>query len=51
MIEALIAEAVFPIANTGQFGRLDGLAFLKMVQRKVAWLGRNAKRLIELAEG
>jgi Ser/Thr protein kinase RdoA (MazF antagonist) len=51
MIEALIAEAVFPIANTGQFGRLDGLAFLQMVQRKVSWLARSAKKLVELAEG
>jgi homoserine kinase type II len=51
MIEALIAEAVFPIANTGQFGRLDGMAFLQMVQRKVSWLTRCAQRLVELAEG
>src|SRR5947209_8016085 len=35
MVEALIAEAVFPIAATGNFGRMDGLPFLKMVQRKV----------------
>jgi homoserine kinase type II len=51
MIEALIAEAVFPIAATGQFGRMDGLAFLHMVTRKVKWLQANAKSLIELAEG
>jgi Ser/Thr protein kinase RdoA (MazF antagonist) len=51
MIEALIAEAVFPIAATGQFGRMDGLAFLGMVTRKVKWLQKNAKMLIELAEG
>src|SRR5206468_8943921 len=35
MIEALIAEAVFPIATTGSFGRMEGLRFLQMVQRKV----------------
>src|SRR4029450_4380159 len=35
MIEALIAEAVFPIAATGTFGRMEGLSFLHMVQRKV----------------
>jgi Ser/Thr protein kinase RdoA (MazF antagonist) len=51
MIEALIAEAVFPIAATGQFGRMDGIAFLQMVARKVKWLGKNAKMLVELAEG
>jgi Ser/Thr protein kinase RdoA (MazF antagonist) len=49
MIEALIAEAVFPIAATGQFGRLEGLAFLQMVQRKVYWMQRSADRLVELA--
>jgi Ser/Thr protein kinase RdoA (MazF antagonist) len=50
MIEALIAEAVFPIAATGTFVRIDGLAFLQMVQRKVYWLERNAPKLVELAE-
>ena len=51
MIEALIAEAVFPIAATGQFGRMDGIAFLQMVVRKVKWLQKNAGMLVELAEG
>ncbi|HEY7116404.1 MAG TPA: phosphotransferase [Tepidisphaeraceae bacterium] len=51
MAEALIAEAVFPIAATGNFGRLEGLKFLEMVQRKVYWLTHNAQKLIELAEG
>jgi Ser/Thr protein kinase RdoA (MazF antagonist) len=50
MIEALIAEAVFPIAATGTFVRIDGLAFLQMVQRKVYWLQRNAERLVAMAE-
>jgi homoserine kinase type II len=50
MIEALIAEAVFPIAATGSFVRIDGLAFLQMVQRKVYWMQRNADKLVELAE-
>jgi homoserine kinase type II len=49
MIEALIAEAVFPIAATGQFGKLDGFGFLQMVQRKVYWMQRSAERLVELA--
>jgi Ser/Thr protein kinase RdoA (MazF antagonist) len=51
MIEALIAEAVFPIAATGTFGRMDGAAFLEMVQRKVHWLQQSADKLVELAEG
>jgi Ser/Thr protein kinase RdoA (MazF antagonist) len=51
MIEALIAEAVFPIAATGQFGRMDGMAFLSMVMRKVQWLQKSTRMLIELAEG
>jgi Ser/Thr protein kinase RdoA (MazF antagonist) len=51
MIEALIAEAVFPIAATGSFGRLEGNSFLLMVQRKVHWLQQNAEHLVELAEG
>ena len=51
MIEALIAEAVFPIAATGTFGRMDGLPFLQMVQRKIYWMQRNADRLVQLASG
>jgi homoserine kinase type II len=51
MAEALIAEAVFPIAATGNFGRMEGMKFLQMVQRKIYWLTHNAQRLIELAEG
>lgn len=51
MIEALIAEAVFPIAATGHFGRIEGMAFLKMVQKKINWIQRNADRLVEVALG
>ena len=51
MIEALVAEAVFPIAATGTFGRMEGMAFLQMVQRKVQWMQKSAPTLIELAEG
>ena len=40
-----------PIAATGSFGRMDGLPFLQMVQRKVYWMTHQAPRLIELAEG
>ncbi|HUT01384.1 MAG TPA: phosphotransferase [Phycisphaerae bacterium] len=38
MCEAMIAEAVLPIAATGSFGRLDGYGFLEMVGRKVKWI-------------
>ena len=48
MLEALVAESVFPIAATGQFGKLEGSAFLNMVQRKVVWIQRNADRLVGL---
>jgi hypothetical protein len=51
MIEALIAEAVFPIAATGNFGKMQGMAFLTMVQRKVEWMQKSADRLVELAAG
>ncbi len=49
MIEALIAEAVMPIAATGSFGRIEGFRFLRMIGRKVAWLRANADRLVGLA--
>ncbi|HSZ59051.1 MAG TPA: phosphotransferase [Tepidisphaeraceae bacterium] len=51
MIEALIAEAVFPIAATGNFGRLQGLSFLQMVQRKVYWMQRSSEKMVEIAQG
>lgn len=51
MIEALIAEAVVPIAATGHFGRLEGAPFLQMVRRKVQWIQKSADQLVELAEG
>jgi Ser/Thr protein kinase RdoA (MazF antagonist) len=51
MIEALVAEAVFPIAATGHFGRLEGTSFLQMVRRKVQWMQKSADQLVELAEG
>jgi Ser/Thr protein kinase RdoA (MazF antagonist) len=51
MIEALIAEAVFPIAATGSFGKVDGMPFLQMVQRKILWIQKSYDRLVELADG
>ncbi|HZZ43902.1 MAG TPA: phosphotransferase [Tepidisphaeraceae bacterium] len=50
MIEALVAEAVFPIAMTGHFGRVEGAPFLRMVKRKVQWMQKSVDQLIELAE-
>jgi len=41
MCEAMIAEAVLPIAATGSFGRLDGYPFLQMIQKKVKWVFDN----------
>ena len=37
MIEALIAEAVLPIAAMGTFGHLRGIDFLAMILRKARW--------------
>jgi len=48
MIEALIAEAVMPIAATGSFGRIEGFRFLQMILRKVRWLQEHADRLVKL---
>ncbi|MEM8874103.1 MAG: phosphotransferase [Planctomycetota bacterium] len=48
MIEALIAEAVFPIAATGQFGRLEGGAFLNMVVSKIQWLQKSTDDLVAM---
>lgn len=45
MCEALIAECVAPIAETGAMGRWSGLRILRMVRRKLAWLEANAERL------
>ena len=38
MCEAMIAEAVLPIAATGSFGRFSGFSFLQMIDRKVKWV-------------
>lgn len=48
MIEALIAEAVAPIAATGSFGRLEGFRFMKMICRKVRWLKENGDNLLSV---
>lgn len=46
MVEALIAEAVVPIAATGSFGRIQGFGFLKMIRRKVQWLLENMEHIL-----
>jgi homoserine kinase type II len=50
MIEALIAESVIPIANTGKFATLEGGAFIRMLERKVRWLQENRDKLVALLE-
>lgn len=49
MIEALIAECVHPIAETGSVGRWGGYRVLQMVRRKVSWLEANAETLASAA--
>lgn len=49
MMEALVAEAVLPVATTGTFGKVEGISFLHMVKRKLQWLINNRDRLIEIA--
>lgn len=50
MIEALISEAIAPIAATGSFGRIEGFRFLKMICRKVRWLEANGDRLLTVLQ-
>jgi len=50
MIEALISEAILPIATTGYFGPSSGVDFLKMIGRKAEWLKQNRKKLTEAIE-
>jgi len=50
MIQALIAEAVMPIAATGSFGHLEGFRFMQMVCRKVRWLEQNGERVMSAME-
>ena len=47
MCEAMIAEAVGPIAVTGTFGRLEGFPFLQMIARKAHWILEHVKELAE----
>lgn len=49
MIEALIVEAVIPIANTGRFGKLKGRPVLEVVLRAAEALAASADKLVDLA--
>ena len=51
MIEALIAEAVLPIATTGTFGKMEGISFLNMIKRKLKWMETNREHLIKMMTG
>jgi len=48
MCEAMIAEAVLPIAITGSFGQFEGFPFLQMIQRKVRWILDHQKHLEDI---
>ncbi len=48
MCEAMIAEAILPIAATGVFGRYDGRAFIQMIRRKVDWIFSHVDELCEV---
>ncbi|MFP4355921.1 MAG: phosphotransferase [Phycisphaerae bacterium] len=50
MCEAMIAEAVLPIAATGSFGRFDGFDFLEMIDRKVQWILGHMDQLIAVLQ-
>jgi homoserine kinase type II len=50
MCEAMIAEAVLPIAATGSFGRFDGFGFLQMIERKVKWIFSHLDELHAVLE-
>ena len=45
MIEALVAEAVGPVAVEGRFGPFEGAAFLLAIARKAEWLARSRDRI------
>ncbi|MEM6258327.1 MAG: phosphotransferase [Planctomycetota bacterium] len=50
MIQALIAEAVIPVAKTGMFARLEGSVFLEMVRRKCVWLLEQSSQLVAMLD-
>ncbi len=48
MCEAIISEAVLPIASTGGFGRFNGCEFLQMIRKKVEWILKNYSALVNI---
>ena len=50
MCEAMIAEAVLPIAATGSFGRIEGFPFLHMIARKIGWILAHRAELVDALE-
>lgn len=51
MAEAIISEAVLPIAATGEFGRLDPLGVLALVERTASSIVAEHARLVSMVEG
>jgi len=51
MCEAMIAEAVLPIAATGSFGRMDGFGFLQMIDAKTKWILSHIDELVGVLDG
>lgn len=49
MAEALLAECVSPIQQTGSVGRWTGYRVLQMVRRKMRWLEEQGPRLVEIS--
>jgi Ser/Thr protein kinase RdoA (MazF antagonist) len=50
MIEALLAECVPPIHETGSVGQWGGINVLRMVRRKTRWLSEHADHLLHLLQ-
>ena len=45
MIEALLSEAIAPVAQTGNFGNVGGFEFLKMIYNKARWIEKHRTEL------
>lgn len=50
MIEAVIAEAVLPIAATGMIGPHRGFGFLQMVAHKIQWMAEELPAMMDLVQ-
>jgi len=51
MIEALICEAIAPVAATGTFGSVGGFEFLKMIYNKCRWIEKHREKLDAILNG